>query len=80
MGDPMFISLNLFLLQKRKVLREFGESKICYFGLSIVEENIGNFKVSMDDIFFCEVFEAQENVLNNGGGFLFCERLGTSEF
>ena len=45
-----------------------------------MEEDIRDFEVPMDDIFLCQIFEAQKNVSNDGGGFLFSKWLGFSQF
>ena len=41
-----------------------GKSKICNFGPSIVDKNIGNFKVSMNNIHFRKVQKALKDIFD----------------
>lgn len=45
-----------------------------------MDEDIGNFEVSMDDLFFEEVFEAEEDVPDDGKGFILWEGFHLPEF
>jgi hypothetical protein len=45
-----------------------------------VDEDVGNFEVSMNDLFLEEVFEAEEDVPDDGKGFILGEGFHLPEF
>lgn len=45
-----------------KVLCKFSESEISNFGLSLVEEDVGYFEISVDDVLLWEISESLEDI------------------
>lgn len=45
-----------------------------------MDKDVGNFEVSMNDLFFEEVFEAEEDVPDDGKGFILGEGFHLPEF
>ena len=48
------------------VLGKFGEPEIGNFGLGVVDEDVGDFEVAVDDVFFGQVEQPLEDICNEG--------------
>lgn len=69
-------------LSELLIREQFGESKIGYFDLPVVHEDVGKFEVSMHDLMLVEGFEGVEDLKEKldglllGEGFVLLEILG----
>ncbi len=61
------------------VLCEFGESKICNFGSTIMNEDVGDFQISVTDILFSQVCKATEDIFDKRLCCLLCEMVSFSQ-
>ena len=55
------------------VLGEFGKAEIGYLGLSVIDEDIGDFEVTVDDVFLGQIEQSLEDIFDDGGSSVLVE-------